>query len=190
MNKEITLQNELVIYTLKKSSRARRMRLAVQLGGEVVVTAPKNIRERIVENFIKEKADWVLNKIKYFSQFNNNAKIPRFSKSHYLKNKDDVRKLINKRAVYFSNIHGFKYNRISVRNQKTRWGSCSKKGNLNFNYKIFFLPEKTRDYIIVHELCHLKEFNHSQKFWSLVGEIIPDYYKIRKELKKQGLFFQ
>ena len=115
-------------------------------------------------------------------------KIFRSSKKHYLKHKEDARVLINERAEYFSVEYGFKYNRISIRNQKTRWGSCSTKGNLNFNYKIFFLSPEMRDYIIVHELCHLKEFNHSSKFWALVEEITPNYREIRKEIKKKRLF--
>ncbi len=74
-------------------------------------------------------------------------------------------------------------------NQRTKWGSCSKKGNLNFNYKIALMPEKIADYIVVHELCHLKEFNHSRKFWNLVVKIIPDYLEIKKELKNKSLIF-
>ena len=114
-------------------------------------------------------------------------KIFRSSKKHYRKHKEEARALINARVEYFSAVHGFKYNRISIRNQKTRWGSCSTKGNLNFNYKILFLAPEMRDYIIVHELCHLKEFNHSRNFWKLVEEICPDYFEIRKGLRKKRL---
>jgi predicted metal-dependent hydrolase len=189
MNKKITLQKKQVAYTLKKSSRARRMRVAVYCGGSVVVTAPKNLSENIVEKFIREKAKWILNKIEYFKQFKD-AKISRFSKRHYLKYKEDAFSLAVERIGYFSDMHKFQYNKINIKNQKTRWGSCSKKGNLNFNYKILFLESAMRDYIIVHELCHLKEFNHSRKFWLLVEKILPDYLEIKKELKKQWLFFQ
>ena len=94
-----------------------------------------------------------------------------------------------KKIEAFNKIYQFKYNRVSIRNQKTRWGSCSKSGNLNFNYKIALLPEKLVDYIIVHELCHLKEFNHSEKFWALVSITIPDYTIVRTELKQSGLRF-
>jgi len=117
-------------------------------------------------------------------------KVLKFSRRHYLKHKEEARELILKRVEYFSSMYGFKYNRVSIKNQKTRWGSCSRKGNLNFNYKISFLHPAMRDYIIVHELCHLKELNHSRKFWALVEDIIPDYFETRRELKKQGLFFQ
>ena len=101
----------------------------------------------------------------------------------YLKYKNRARGLAQKRLVYFNQFYGFKYHRIFIKKQKTRWGSCSKKGNLNFNYKIALLPPKLADYIIVHELCHLKEFNHSKEFWNLVAENFPDYKKIRKEIR-------
>jgi predicted metal-dependent hydrolase len=83
--------------------------------------------------------------------------------------------------------YNFSHRKISVKNQKTRWGSCSKKGNLNFNYKIVHLPENLVNYLVVHELCHLKEFNHSKNFWSLVGQTVPDYKKLRRELRSFGV---
>lgn len=101
----------------------------------------------------------------------------------YLKNKEKAREIVNDRLEYFNQFYGYQWNNIAIRNQKTRWGSCSKKGNLNFNYKIALLAPTTADYIIVHELCHLKEFNHSQNFWTLVAKTIPDYKIIRAELK-------
>ena len=104
----------------------------------------------------------------------------------YKKNKDKALSIVKDRIEYFNNFYNFKWNRIVIRNQKTRWGSCSRKGNLNFNYKIALLPPKSADYIIVHELCHLGEFNHSQKFWDLVAKTIPDYLVIRKDLRKYG----
>ncbi|MFH0739628.1 MAG: M48 family metallopeptidase [bacterium] len=106
------------------------------------------------------------------------------SKKDYLKYREQALALAQNRIEHFNKVYGLKYNKISIKNQKTRWGSCSKKGNLNFNYKIVLISERLADYIIVHELCHLKEFNHSQKFWNLVGQEIPDYLEIRKELKK------
>lgn len=186
---KITLQEKKVAYILKKSKRARRVRIVVCCGGDVVVIAPENLSDSIVENFVKEKVSWVLEKIEYFKQFKS-AKALKFSKAHYLKHKDDALKLVLERAGYFGKKFKFEYDKISIRNQKTRWGSCSKKRNLNFNYKILFLPPKTRDYIIVHELCHLKEFNHSRKFWALIEKILPDYLEIKRGLKKQGLYFQ
>lgn len=107
------------------------------------------------------------------------------SKKDYVKYKGQAVELALGRIKYFNRIYGVKFNKINIKNQKTRWGSCSKKGNLNFNYKIILLPEQLADYIIVHELCHLKEFNHSQKFWNLVAKTIPDCLELRNELKKR-----
>jgi predicted metal-dependent hydrolase len=106
---------------------------------------------------------------------------------NYLENKNKAFELVKERIEYFNTFYNFKWDRIVVRNQKTRWGSCSKRGNLNFNYKIALLPQKSSDYIIVHELCHLGEFNHSRKFWDLVAKTIPDYKEIRKNLKNSQL---
>lgn len=101
----------------------------------------------------------------------------------YLKYKKIARTLVYERLDYFNKFYGFKWNKISIRNQKTRWGSCSKAGNLNFNYKIALLSPEIADYIIVHELCHLREFNHSQNFWDLVEKTIPNYKAIQAKLK-------
>lgn len=95
--------------------------------------------------------------------------------------------LVRRRLGYFNGIYNFTFNKIRIKSQRTCWGSCSAKGNLNFNYKLAFLPEKISDYVVVHELCHLEELNHSMKFWDLVGKTIPDYSDIRKELRRHSL---
>ena len=161
------------------------MRLVIYCDGSFVVTKPIWLSENTVEKFIIKKAAWVLSKLEYFKQFKSGP--PVNDRESYLKHKNNAREFINGRIDYFNGIYNLKYNKVSVKNQKTRWGSCSKKGNLNFNYKILLLPKHSADYIIVHELCHLKEFNHSQRFWNLVAETIPDYMTIKKELKQRAL---
>jgi len=188
MKKQITLQNRKISYTLRKSKRARRMRLAVYCDGSVVVTTPFDLQESTAERFIREKSQWLFNKIAFFEQFKGHA-IARYSQDDYLKYKDDAYALAVDRVNFFNKIYKFSYNQINIKNQKTRWGSCSKKGNINFNYKIALLPQRLFDYIIVHELCHLREFNHSRKFWRLVEKSISDYLEIRNELKKSGVIF-
>ena len=112
------------------------------------------------------------------------------NKEDYLKYKKEVYSLILKRLDYFNRIYNYKYNKIRIKNQKTRWGSCSSKKNLNFNYKILFLKDYMQDYIIVHELCHLKEMNHSKRFWNLVNKTIPNYLNIRKELRDHKIIIK
>lgn len=157
--------------------------------GSVVVTTPFDLRENVAERFIKEKTEWLFSKIAYFQQFKGNP-VARFSHADYLKYKEEALVLAEKRIDHFNKTYKYRFNKINIKNQKTRWGSCSKKGNLNFNYKILFLPEKVRDYIIVHELCHLKEFNHSRRFWNLVGKTFPDYREIKADLHKYSMDLQ
>lgn len=186
MRKSIILENRKVSYMLRKSRRARRMRLAVYCNGAVVVTTPFDLQENIAERFIREKTRWLFEKIKFFKQFKGQT-IARYSNNNYLKYKETARILIEKKVNHFADKLGYRYSRISVKNQKTCWGSCSRKANLNFNYKILFLPENVQNYIIVHELCHLKEFNHSKRFWGLVASSMPNYLQIRNQLKKGGV---
>lgn len=187
MIKQIKLHNQKVNYTLKISKRAKRMRLAIYCDGSFVVIKPMGLSENIVEKFIIQKSNWILSKLEYFKQFG--VEIFKDDYKKYLARKEEALNFVEKRIRYFNKIYNFKFNKINIKNQKTRWGSCSKKGNLNFNYKILLLPEYIAGYIIVHELCHLKEFNHSHKFWNLVAKTIPSYLEIQKELKHKSLNF-
>lgn len=178
-----------ISYKLKRSKRAKRVRLAVYCDGGVVVTSPFGIQLSIIEKFISDKKQWILNKINFFKSIDNKA-IRRFSNRDYLENKDKALILAKERIKFYNKIYGFSFNKIVIKNQKTRWGSCSKKGNLNLNYKIVFLPPKHQDYIIVHELCHLKEFNHSRRFWALVEKSLPNYLEIKNDLRNHELFYK
>ncbi len=111
-------------------------------------------------------------------------KVSRSSRVSYLTYKEQARELVRQKIEYWNTFYGFKIGKIYIKNQKTRWGSCSSRGNMNFNYRIVLLPAHLADYIIVHELCHLGEFNHSKKFWDLVGQTIPDYSFAVDELKR------
>ena len=188
MKKQIELHKVKVDYTLRLSKRSRRMRLAIYRGGAFVVTAPQGINQNFIENFIIKKSQWVLDKLEYFNKFSEFI-LPKSWKKEFLKHKNKALDLAEDRIKYFNNHYKFKVNKISIKNQKTRWGSCSMKGIINFNYKIALLPERLADYIIVHELCHLGEFNHSRRFWNLVAEAIPDHREIRSELKQKGIGF-
>ncbi len=182
----IELKNKVVSYILRVSKRAKRMRLAVYHGGNFVVTVPRPTDESFIEKVLLKKAEWIIKKIEYFQKLVP-LRSPAIARSHYKKHHDEALKFTKERVEYWNQFYGFDYQKISVKNQKTRWGSCSKKGNLSFNYKIALLPVAFADYIVVHELCHLKEFNHSQNFWNLVAQTAPQYNQIRKELKQMSL---
>ncbi len=103
--------------------------------------------------------------------------------AHYIKHKEAGRAFIHSRLAIFNTHYRFVYKRVAIKNQRSCWGSCSEHGNLNFNYKLAFLPSHIADYVIVHELCHLAELNHSPRFWSLVSQKCPEYKNCRTELK-------
>ncbi len=176
-------------YRIKRSKRAKRMRLAVYCDGSVVITSPFGIEQSLIEKFFTDKKQWVLEKIRFFKSVESKA-IRTFSHRDYLENKDKALTLVHERVRYYNKIYGFSFNKVFIKNQKTRWGSCSRKQNLNVNYKIVFLPQKHQDYIVVHEMCHLKEFNHSKKFWALVEKALPNYLDLKKELHNHELFYK
>jgi len=101
-----------------------------------------------------------------------------------IKKREQARRFVENRVKFFNQFYNFRINRIAIKNTSTRWGSCSSKRNLNFNYKIIYLRQELADYLIVHELCHLGQLNHSKRFWELVKQTIPNYVKINKELKR------
>ncbi|MEX0931210.1 MAG: SprT family zinc-dependent metalloprotease [Candidatus Paceibacterota bacterium] len=185
MQKVIALDGVAVTYTLRKNRRTRSVRLSVKPGGKVFVTMPTMLREEIVERFMRNKIEWILKKIDQFRKIKPAQSVAE-RRVEYEKYKERARELVKERIAYFNAYYKYSYNRVSIKNQRTRWGSCSDKGNLNFNHKIVFLRPELQDYIVVHELCHLREFNHSRSFWNLVAERIPDYARLRKELKEKG----
>ena len=107
----------------------------------------------------------------------------RRNRRQYVRFREIARTLVHEHISHFNKIYSFTFDEVYIKNHKSRWGSCSRKGNLNFNYKIIFLPSEIADYIIVHELCHLAEFNHSKRFWSHVFRAIPDHKRRRKHLR-------
>lgn len=186
MKKQIALKSKTLIYTLRRSNRARRVRLSVCGDGSIVLTVPFGLNETTAKTFIREKAEWLFSKINLFKRFRG-RRIVRYTKKHYLQHKENALTLVQAKLARFNALYGYEYKSIKVKHQKTCWGSCSRKSNLNFNYKILFLPENLQNYVIVHELCHLKELNHSKKFWDVVAQAIPDYHEKRSELKRYGL---
>lgn len=176
--KKITINKEEFNCRVRRSKVAKNMRLSVGSSGILHITVPRFLPIVLVKKFVLENADWVLRHIRKVQS----REVLKVRK--YIEAKEESRKFIESRLNYYATEYGFKFNRVSIRNQKSRWGSCSAKRNLNFNYRLLFLPIHLADYVIVHELCHLKEMNHSREFWKLVGGILPDYRERRRDLKK------
>lgn len=186
MNRELLIDGTIVPYTLTVNGKVRHLRITIKPGGDIRVTIPRYARPGTLDAFLLDNIDWI--RKKWSTLFAQQKQITRSeSRTLYEKHKEGARRLVVERIAFFNVIYNFPFGNIAIRNQKTRWGSCSKKGNLNFNYKIALLPQDLADYVIVHELCHLKEFNHGEKFWTLVEKTIPDYKKKRLLLKQEGL---
>jgi len=184
MRRQILLKNEKVDYRVRESNRARCLRITIYPDGKLAATLPQNSSLGQLEDFLRQKADWILRKMNLAKRRRPVFFLPKASRKEYLKYKNQALALAKRKIEELNRIYDFQYRRISIRNQKSRWGSCSKKGNLNFCYRIIYLPEKYLNYIIVHELCHLKEFNHSKRFWNLVALAVPDYKDLRKEFTR------
>lgn len=103
---------------------------------------------------------------------------------HYQAHKESARQLVHARLSFFNTFYGFQYKKVFIKNTKSRWGSTSNKGNININYKILFLSQELQDYLIVHELCHLKHFNHGADFWRAVAHTLPNYRAHAKALRR------
>ncbi len=186
MKRIIILDNQNIEYTLKVSDKARGIRLAVYYDGNFVVTVPKRIKENVVDDFIIQKTKWIFDKLEHFKK-NPRKEIVKHSAKEIREYKLKASEYITPRLKYWNEFYNFKYNKITIKNVKSRWGSCSRKGNLNFSYKLALIPQELVDYIVVHELCHLGEMNHSVKFWNLVAKTIPNHKELRKQLKQQGI---
>lgn len=170
-------------YTIRHHPRSKYMRLSINPTGEVFVTAPKHMTKEYIERFIFKKMDWIQDKLDYIEKHPPSIHKIKSSKVDYKKYKDQALVIVKEKILKFNMFYNFPIKNLSIKNQKTRWGSCSRKGNININYKIALLPDHLAEYLIVHELCHLGQFDHSHKFWDLVGKTIPDYRQKRKELR-------
>lgn len=171
--------------------RSRRKSLAIEITPElqVVVRAPARMPVREINAFVQEKDDWIrahLQRMEEKKRLREQHREPAFSEEELQELATQAMKLIPQKVRYYAQIIGVTYGRITIRNQRTRWGSCSGKGNLNFNCLLLLMPEEVLDYVVVHELCHRKEMNHSARFWEEVEKILPDYRQRRKWLKDNG----
>lgn len=168
-------------YTLIRSNR-KTVSIQIKPDGTVLVRAPRRMAQKQIDTFVRSKAAWVK---KHLSNLPDLSQ-PGFTEAELKTIREEARKKITPRVSYFAPIVGVDYGRISIRFQRTRWGSCSPEGNLNFNALLALAPEEVLDYVVVHELCHRKEMNHSDRFWTLVEAVLPDYREAKRWLKDNG----
>lgn len=173
-------------YELIRSNR-KSLALQVKADGSVIVRAPLSMAARRIEFFVIDHWDWVEKQRQRLSRQRENAR--RITEEERQEGIRKAKEIIPRRAACFAARMGVSYGRITIREQKTRWGSCSQKGNLNFNWKLVLMPPEILDYVVVHELAHRKEMNHSPRFWAVVEKELPDYRKRREELKIRGREF-
>lgn len=168
-------------------SKRKTISLQIKQDSSIELKAPLHTTNAQIQEFLNQKSEWIEKHLQ--------AVLERKKRLSQVKplNKEEIHELANqalevipKRVAYFASLVGVTYGRITIRNQKSRWGSCSTKGNLNFNCLLMLAPTDVLDYVVVHELCHRKEMNHSPKFWAEVRKVMPDYEKQKLWLKEHG----
>ncbi len=168
-------------------SKRKTISLQIKPDGNIELKAPVQIKDAQIQEFLCRKSDWIekhLQTVKERQKQISQIKPLTIEEIHDLA--DQALEIIPKRVAYFASLVGVTYGHITIRNQKSRWGSCSGKGNLNFNCLLMLMPPDVLDYVVVHELCHRKEMNHSSQFWAEVRKILPDCEKQKLWLKEHG----
>lgn len=172
-----------IVYTLRRDRRAKRFRITLHDDSHCVVTVPYPYGRPAAERFIKTNVAWLEERLLSMTSVKRKLLSGYYSKQEYERLKERSRVFIVREIKHCNKMYGFSYTAISIRNQRSRWGSCSSAGRLSFHYKLILLPRRLARYVIVHELCHLQELNHSRKFWALVEQTFPDYKELRRELQ-------
>lgn len=164
--------------------RSNRKTLGIEVkNGEVIVRAPMLLGKRKIEKFIALKQNWINNAVKRQKE----TSVKELTQAQIKELKEKAKYVLTNKADYYAAVMGVKFNKITIRKQKTRWGSCSSKGNLSFNCMLMQFSDEVINYVVVHELAHLKQMNHSALFWAEVGAVLPNYKTLRKALKEKPL---
>ena len=192
-------------YDLIRSAR-RTIGLEIMADGKLLVRAPYRVSKAEINRLLEQKRNWILAHLEKQAQKKAQIEAEKEAKRQARLQAGldpepepekltfaEIQKLAKEAMVYFpqktaeyAKLVGVTYSRITIRNQRTKWGSCSGKGNLNFNCLLMLAPEHVRDYVIVHELCHRLEMNHSPRFWAQVERVMPDYKTAKEWLKVHG----
>ncbi|HWQ77625.1 MAG TPA: SprT family zinc-dependent metalloprotease [Anaerovoracaceae bacterium] len=170
-------------YELIRSGR-KTLALYVRRDGRLEVRAPLRTSRAYIDEFVLKKRDWIENTRNRLAERQDARKTIRLTKEEEAVYKKQAKAYLQQKCRHFSGIMGLRPGEIKVNGAKSRWGSCNRKGSINFTYRLLLAPEELTDYVVVHELAHLKEMNHSAKFWSIVEQTMPDYRARRKKLRE------
>ena len=171
---------EKLTYQLIRSER-KTVSLQITQEGELVVRAPKRMAKAEIDRFVESKRGWIEKHLRMTG-----PDVPKMTEAEFDTLVRHALEVIPEVVARFAPMVGVTYGRITIRNQRTRWGSCSVQGNLNFNCLLMRAPDDVLEYVVVHELCHRKEMNHGPKFWAEVERVLPNYRESRKWLNETG----
>ena len=181
-----SVMEENIKYNIKRSRR-KTLSIEIQKDGVVLIRAPYSLPNEEIRKFLNEKHDWIVNHVNVsLSNVKDYRDLDPITMEEMHSLADEALSWVPKRVEQLAPLVGVTYGGITIRNQRTRWGSCSSKGNLNFNCLMMLFPEDVRNYIIIHELCHRREMNHSRRFWSLVEQADPDYKEHNEYIRREG----
>lgn len=174
-------ENVNIIYSARKS-------IAIELNPDgITVRAPKGMSRRDINAFLESKRGWIEKHLPKMQERKEALEqVEPFTREEIHELADKALVVIPEKVKKYAPIVGVTYGRITIRNQRSRWGSCSSKGNLNFNCLLMLFPEEVINYVVVHELCHRKHMNHSAAFYAEVERVFPEYRKCQKWLKENG----
>ena len=171
-----------------KIIRSKRKTLGLEIkGGEIIVRAPLHASVREIDAFVNSHKDWIQKKITKINEARRQAEeMQPLTEEELNELVEKAKKVIPERVAYYAPLIGVTYGRVTIRKQKTRWGSCNARGDLSFNCLLMLTPQEAIDSVVVHELCHRKEMNHSKRFYHEVLAVFPDYSRWDKWLKENG----
>ena len=173
---EIEYNGEIIPYTMVKS-KIKNMYIHIK-EGKVIVKAPIRIKDKYIQEFINKKSKWIYENVKRYEQK------PKKEEKIEAKDVERLKFVIEKSIEKYSKTLYVMPNKVRIKDIKYAWGSCSSKRNITINLKLANKGEKVIEYVVLHEMCHLREMNHSKKFWDLVEENMNDYKIYKKELKE------
>lgn len=176
------MEKKEISYRIVRSDR-KTLSLEITAQGEVLVRAPRRLSGAAIARFVRSKEGWLRSRL---AKYQSCPALPVLTEGEMESLRQKAREEFAALTAQWAPRLGVTYGKITIRAQKSRWGSCSAQGNLNFNCLLMLAPAEVREYVAVHELCHRRHMNHSAQFWATVADALPDYERCRKWLKENG----